>query len=249
MLTTVDYRIRGLDCAEEVAALRAELDGRDGVLGLDFNVIHARMTVRYDPAVITEADIIAAVGATGMSAEPWTSQAPTAEGFWLRRGRAVMTALSGLLLAAGFVAHWAMHGDVMHALSAGDGDGHRLGPLVMLLYGGAVLAGAWFVVGRATLSARRLRADMNLLMMIAVAGAIIIGEWFEAATVAFLFSLALLLEQWSVGRARRAIGQLLDIAPPVVTLLDEAGRHTSTPVGAGRGGGPDAGSAGRAGGA
>ena len=60
---------------------------------------------------------------------------------------------------------------------------------------------------------------MNLLMTVAVIGAVAIGEWFEAATVAFLFSLSLLLESWSVGRARRAIAALMDLAPPTARLL------------------------------
>ena len=51
---------------------------------------------------------------------------------------------------------------------------------------------------------------MNLLMTIAVAGAMVINEWFEAATVAFLFSLSLAIEGWSIGRARRAVEALLD---------------------------------------
>ncbi|HSO18303.1 MAG TPA: heavy metal translocating P-type ATPase, partial [Desulfosarcina sp.] len=55
--------------------------------------------------------------------------------------------------------------------------------------------------------------DMNFLMVTAVIGAFVIGEWFEAATVAFLFALSLLLEDWSVERARNAIGALLDLAP------------------------------------
>jgi Cd2+/Zn2+-exporting ATPase len=54
---------------------------------------------------------------------------------------------------------------------------------------------------------------MNLLMCVAVAGAILLGQWLEAAMVTFLFSLALLLEHWSVDRARRAIEALLDLSP------------------------------------
>jgi Cd2+/Zn2+-exporting ATPase len=72
---------------------------------------------------------------------------------------------------------------------------------------------------------------MNLLMLVAVIGAIGIGEWLEAATVSFLFALALLLERWSVGRARRAIGALMELAPVLARLVDpESGRSQELPV-------------------
>lgn len=38
--------------------------------------------------------------------------------------------------------------------------------------------------------------------------------WLEAATVTFLFALSLLLESWSVGRARKAVQELLNLSPP-----------------------------------
>jgi Cd2+/Zn2+-exporting ATPase len=64
---------------------------------------------------------------------------------------------------------------------------------------------------------------------------VIIGEWFEAATVSFLFSLSLALEAWSVGRARRAVEALMDLAPPSVRLLRDGDvvevRPEDVPVG------------------
>ena len=60
-------------------------------------------------------------------------------------------------------------------------------------------------------------------MTIAVAGAMVINEWFEAATVAFLFSLSLAIEGWSIGRARRAVEALLDLAPSSVRVKDQTG--------------------------
>ena len=56
---------------------------------------------------------------------------------------------------------------------------------------------------KALAALRRLRPDMNLLMCVAVAGAMLLGEWVESGTVAALVALALTLEAWSVGRARR----------------------------------------------
>ncbi|MFO0809031.1 MAG: heavy metal translocating P-type ATPase [Gemmataceae bacterium] len=73
------------------------------------------------------------------------------------------------------------------------------------------------------------RPDMNLLMTVAVVGAVVIGEWLEAATVAFLFSLSLALESWSVGRARRAVAALMDLAPPIARLLKEGGGEEAVP--------------------
>src|SRR3546814_19772170 len=71
---------------------------------------------------------------------------------------------------------------------------------------------------------------MNLLMVIAVIGAVGIGELFEAATVAFLFALSLALESWSVGRARRAISALLDLAPPTVRARADDGKERELPA-------------------
>src|SRR5262245_19151157 len=50
-------------------------------------------------------------------------------------------------------------------------------------------------------------------MLAAVAGAVILGQWSEAATVAFLFSLAQLLEARAMERARGAIRALMDLTP------------------------------------
>jgi hypothetical protein len=48
----LDYRIRGMDCAEEVLLLRRQLEHRAGVLDLAFDVFHARMSVEFDEAAL-----------------------------------------------------------------------------------------------------------------------------------------------------------------------------------------------------
>ena len=65
---------------------------------------------------------------------------------------------------------------------------------------------------------------MNVLMTVAVLGAWLVGEGAEGAAVVFLFSLAELLESWSVGRARRAIESLLALTPQTA-LLKRDGRE------------------------
>jgi Zn2+/Cd2+-exporting ATPase len=55
--------------------------------------------------------------------------------------------------------------------------------------------------------------DINVLMVIAVIGAIGLGEWFEAAMVVWLFGISEWLEALSLARARRAIRDMMSVAP------------------------------------
>ncbi|MGM0486839.1 MAG: heavy metal translocating P-type ATPase [Planctomycetota bacterium] len=220
MARRIDYKVQGLDCAEEVAILRREVGGLPGVLDLEFDVINARMSVHYDPEAIEPERFVQAIDATGMKATPWKKRLdsePTS--FWSRRGRLVMACLSGGLLLSGFISHWIVHGSIVHAFAGGHADEHVFPLVSLLLYAASAVAGASYVLPKAVHAVRRLRPDMNLLMTIAVLGAMILGEWFEAGTVAFLFAVALLLEHWSVDRARRAIGALLDLSPQTARYI------------------------------
>jgi Cd2+/Zn2+-exporting ATPase len=222
MTRTVRFRIEGMDCAEEIALLRKEVGGREGVVSLDFNLLDGRMDVTYRPEAVSPEEIAEAVAAAGLRAVPWARRAARApEGWWRAHGRLVMAAAAGLLTLAGFLLHWRLHGDLLHALHVtAPTPGQVLPPPVMLLYLAAIVSGAWYVLPRAFISARHLRPDMNLLMTLAVLGAALIHEWLEAAMVAFLFAAALLLEQWSVGRARRAIAALMELTPPTTRRRD-----------------------------
>lgn len=214
------YRITGMDCAEEVKALRGTVGKLPGVGNLDFNLIDGTMTVQGDVGTIDDEVVRAAVRRAGLAAVALGERCSPVgcaveEGWWRRRGRAVMCGSSGALLLTGLLTHAALHGNLLHALVGGEVTAHHEFPLpAILLYAAAVVTGGWFVAPKAWLALRHGRADMNLLMTIAVVGALAIGQWFEAGTVAFLFAFSLLLESWSVGRARRAIRALMNLTPP-----------------------------------
>ena len=218
--TVVELRIHGMDCVEEVSILKRELvplvadEER-----LSFEVLSGKLKVNLDSLNVTRADVLAAIKRTGLKAEAW--QVSTAKSdkasFWMRNQRTVSTAVSGLSGAAGLVAQIVTTG-------AGQTDGLSISIVAIGLYCVAILAGLYLVISKAWRSLISLRPDMNLLMSVAVVGAILIGEWFEGATVAFLFSFSLLLESWSVGRARRAVAALMELAPPSVRIRDESGQ-------------------------
>ena len=219
-----NFRVNGLDCAEEVAILNKVLGPAvGGTEHLAFDVMNGRMTVLNSATTLSDDRIIKLVGSIGMSASVWEAEsAAAAQAAHLKRQK-FFTALSagfwalGLIWhgvesgAAGLVRIFSDHGDVpMPAAEIG----------AFLL---AIVFGAWLVAPKAVSSARRLSPDMNLLMIVAVSGAIFLGAWFEAATVAFFFSLSLYLESWSVGRARTAVAALLDLAPPTARVIRDDG--------------------------
>ncbi len=236
----LELKVNGMDCAEEVAALRAELAPLVGEANLAFDIVRQKLTVRL-PHAADEQAVLAAIARTGLRAAPWAEaqaeRAPARERL-ARRARAALCAASGALLACAIAVHAALHGGFVHALLGGPEPDDGLPLAAVALYLGSVAAGAFFVLPNAFRAARRLRADMNLLMVIAVASAVALGEFFEAAAVSFLFALALLLEAWSAERARRAIAALMDLSPPLARFKREANaqlteaRVEDVPVGA-----------------
>ncbi|MFZ1946535.1 MAG: heavy metal translocating P-type ATPase, partial [bacterium] len=71
---------------------------------------------------------------------------------------------------------------------------------------------------RALNAIRSRSIDMNVLMTVAVAAAMAIRQWEEAATVAFLFSIANMLEALAMARTRRAMESLVELSPDSATV-------------------------------
>src|SRR6185295_9541119 len=227
------FKIRGMDCAEEVAILKREIGPLvGGEAHLSFDLLKAKMTVLSAPGV-NPREVVKAVERTGMGAQVWEDDAERLEpeSFWLRRGRTVLTVASGAFALFGFAVHAALAGGISRALGS-EGMGIAAGvPLASrVLYSLAILFGVWSVLPKAWNALRRFRPDMNLLMTIAVLGAVAIGEWFEGATVAFLFSLSLALESWSIGRARRAVEALMDLTPQTARIRKPDGHELEIPA-------------------
>jgi len=223
---SIVLRIKGMDCAEEVSILTRALGPMvDDINQLRFDVLNRKVTI-VSPGTCRSKQFIDAVVKTGMSAENWHTDAKaTTMSLWSLYGRMVLTFTSGICGFVGFVNHVVHAGSMAAALgSEGMGLTAAVPWFSVAFYLLGIVAGTWFVLPKAWRSATSVRPDMNLLMVVAVIGAAAIGEWFEATTVAFLFAVSLLLESWSVGRARRAIATLMDLSPPTARIRDEQGK-------------------------
>ncbi|HEC17778.1 MAG TPA: cadmium-translocating P-type ATPase [Gammaproteobacteria bacterium] len=221
------FRIEGLDCAEEVALLKQAVGplvgGEDH---LAFDLLHGRMHVLSSARPVSDRAIQRAVARVGLRARPW--QAGMTEETQ-RNWQGFFTLLSGLALLTGMGLHL-RHAGGMALLSLFAGHTGAVPLDERIAFGLAIGFGMPWVLVKAVRALLRLRPDMNLLMSLAVAGALALGEWFEAATVTFLFALALTLERWSVARARRAVTALLETAPETARVKLADGRVRAVPV-------------------
>ena len=204
------FRVEGMDCHEEVVILERRLKPLAGLEAITADVIGQRLHVQYDAAKLTTADMVDAVGQTGMRMwleheEPRASGPDVRARFWLTVG-------SGVALIDGLV-----------AMALGW-------PLTAALcFVAGALVGGVYPARRAVTALRIRTVDINVLMVIAVAGALALGEWFEASSVVFLFALAQWLEARTLERARQAIRALVDLTPREA-LVKRDGAEQRVPV-------------------
>lgn len=93
----------------------------------------------------------------------------------------------------------------------------------LALYVGAYGFGGYFTAKEAVETIRAGGFEIDFLMLVAAIGAAILGEWAEGALLLFLFSLGHALENYAMGRARKSIADLADLAPKTA-LLKKDGR-------------------------
>lgn len=145
-----------------------------------------------------------------------TAATEPAAGWYARNRELAWSLIAGSFLAAGWIVEWQVPSSPGVAIA---------------LFIGAYFYGARDNVGHSLkdLRAGRVRFNIDLLMVVAALGAAILGAWAEGALLLFLFSLGHALEHYALGRARRAIRALSDLAPETATVL-EGSREVDTPI-------------------
>jgi Cd2+/Zn2+-exporting ATPase len=116
----------------------------------------------------------------------------------------VFSLISGALLALGFLIGRLLPGAAEWVPTA--------------FYGFAYVFGGFYTLREAVDNVRLRRFEIDSLMLVAAIGAAAIGAWAEGALLLFLFSLGHALEHYAMGRARRAIEALAQLAPRSATV-------------------------------
>lgn len=103
-------------------------------------------------------------------------------------------------------------------------------PVPLILYILAYFFGGSFAVLEAIEKLRARRFEIDTLMIVAAIGAAVLGEWAEGALLLVLFSIGHALENYALGRAKRAIEALAELAPKSAHLFLEDGNIEDRPV-------------------
>ena len=223
-MSEVRLRIGEMDCPSCVAKIERHLVSVRGVRHVQGAVLSRTLVVSVDPGSLTAGDVRREVRSLGYSAEPLEADRPSEPepSPWRTTQALRAYAAAALMLLAGAVRLWtsdpALVGVMPSALRPSDAA------LVL-----AAVVGGWNFFPKGLAAARRLSLDMNFLMTVAIVGAVLLGELVEAAAIAVLFSVAELLETYSVDRARRSIESLMDLAPQYAVVVRD-GVETTVPV-------------------
>ena len=217
-----------MDCSSCAGKVEGALD-REGVLSVDTRPTTGVVVLTYDPDVTDVEALTAAVEGAGYAVADAGSDGVADDLF--TSPRAVATAVGGVFLAVGLALEWLLPGlDPTFAAIGGVGF---LGPWAVtgasVAYLLAVAVAGPPILRNGFYSLRGLSLDIDLLMSVGVVAALLVDLPFEAATLAVLFSVAELLERYSIDRARTSLRELMELSPDEAVVIRD-GEEVTVPA-------------------
>ena len=239
---TVRLAVPEMDCPSCAGKVDSRLERVDGVVDAALNPTAGTATVTYERGRTDETAVVAAIEGVGYevvrgggvrgdevanassetgdanataaarAADDGPEVAPPSETWTSTRGK--RTWIGAVFVTAGLLFEFVLTGSNVAVASV-------LGlPLAVadVLFLGAVVASGVPIVRSGYYSARSRSLDIDLLMGTAIVAATGIGYVIEAATLAVLFSVAELLEEYAMDRARDSLRELMELSPDEATV-------------------------------
>ncbi|TKR25064.1 heavy metal translocating P-type ATPase [Natronomonas salsuginis] len=230
---TTKFTVPEMDCPSCAGKIEKSLD-KAGVTAYKTRPTNGTVVVTYDSSEAGEAEIISAIERAGYevtdsSSDESEGQNATEEreSIWVSP-RALKTWISGGFVALGLLLEFFLTGQNGQIASLLGTELFVADGLFLV----AVAFGGQEILRNGYYSARNLNLDIDFLMSVAILGALVaslaFGEalYFEAATLAFLFSVAELLERYSMDRARNSLRELMDLSPDEATVKRDSSTET-----------------------
>ena len=236
---TVRLTVPEMDCPSCAQKVDKSLQRVDGVIETTLQPTTGTATVTYDSDRISKADVVAAIEGAGYEVVGDTAESDTAKSdaddaagvdvappteVWTSP-RAIKTWIGAALLTLGLLFEFLLTAQNITVVSV---LGYPL-ELADVLFLGAVAASGIPVIRSGYYSARNRSLDIDLLMGTAIVAATGIGYFVEAATLAVLFSIAELLEDYAMDRARDSLRELMELSPDEATVKRD-GEEVTVPA-------------------
>ena len=208
---TLDLRVRNLDCENDARAIERAMRPRTGVQSLRVMPKAGRVTVSFDPAVVSGSALREQLAASGFP--PRDLSADTGRPTPWRNPKVVTSALAGLLVLAG----WLLSTILPETVS-------------LAAYIAAMLIGGYYF-GREGLEELLFERaiGIELLMTVAAVTAALLGAPEEGAILVFLYSMSEAAEGYTEEKTRSAVRALMDLTPKRA-LVRRDGRDVEIPV-------------------
>jgi Cd2+/Zn2+-exporting ATPase len=220
-----------MDCPSCAQKVDKSLQRVEGLIEANLQPTTGTATVTYDPERTTEAEVVAAIENAGYevlgaseSEEDRPSGgadiAPPSE-VWTS-SRAIKTWVGAVFVALGLLFEFLLTAQDVTVASV---LGYPLSVAAVLFLGATAISGIP-VVRSGYYSAKNRSLDIDLLMGTAIIAATGIGYFVEAATLAVLFSIAELLEDYAMDRARDSLRELIELSPDEATVKRDGAEVT-----------------------
>jgi Cd2+/Zn2+-exporting ATPase len=237
-LQTERFDVPTMDCASCAGKIENALDTVAGIQDRETLPTTGTVIVTYDPSETLRTDLVAAIESAGYTIEDSGRdtdeedlvEESRARDVWLSP-RAIKTWIGGGLLVVGLVLDFLLTGLDVTLVNV---VGREFGTAELFYFAGAVISGEQ-ILRNGYYSARTRSLDIDLLMSLGILGAItasiVFGEalYLEAGMLAVLFSVAELMEEYAMDRARSSLRELMDLSPTTATVRRD-GEETTVPV-------------------
>ncbi|WP_049996988.1 heavy metal translocating P-type ATPase [Halococcus sediminicola] len=237
-LQTERFDVPTMDCASCAGKIENALDSVTGIQERETLPTTGTVIATYDPGRTSHANLVSAIESAGYAVEetdPDTANEDLVEenrarDVWLSP-RALKTWVGGGLLLIGLVLDFLLSGFNVTLIAP---LGREVGTAELFYFAGALVSGEQ-ILRNGYYSLRTRSLDIDLLMSLGILGAIIASLVFsealylEAGMLAVLFSVAELMEEYAMDRARSSLRELVDLSPTTATVRRD-GEETTIPV-------------------
>ncbi len=221
-LKTEELQLEGFHCSDCAVTIENTVAKLGGVQSVQAKFTSGKVRISYDPDTVTHDDLVKSVEKIGYRVNDDSHKNLKKRQVWKER-EFQFTLISGLILAIGLVVYFFTTDPVFFAILT------RSFTPSTILYLISVIFGAFYFSRQGWTSIKNFSFNMDLLMSLAIIGAIIIQEYVEAASLAFLFSLAEMLESYAVERARNSLRELMKLTPDEACVKKD-GKEIIIPV-------------------